>query len=86
MGIYYDNNVYGVTIGLDKNILIKMSKSNLTPLEIQEVRDCYKGLTEEEKDKIHIHFYVSCSSTYSVADSTFMTWIAVTKEKLENLF
>jgi hypothetical protein len=76
MGIYSDGKVYGVQLYVDE-VKIFEDYSEINEIQIQSVKRCYDGLTFEEKEKLHILFYMSYSTTYSIPSVSMKQWIPV---------
>jgi len=78
MGIYSDGKVYGVQLYVDEvKIFDETSNSEINEILLQAVKRCYDGLTLEEKEKLHILFYRSYSTTYSIPSVSMKQWIPV---------
>ena len=91
MGIYSDGNIYGISISMQvgTNLTEIFNKSNsyvMTSEQIQEATAIYDKLTEGEKSSLKIRFYTSCSSTYELASTPFMSWFPADLASLEKLF
>jgi hypothetical protein len=76
MGIYPDGKVYGVQLYVDE-VKIFEDYSEINEIQLQAVKRCYDGLTLEEKEKLHILFYMSYSTTYSIPSVSMKQWIPV---------
>ena len=87
MGIYFDGGVYGVSFILDEDILFEEKyAAQIAPPQIRKVKECYDKLSAQQKNRLIIHFYTLCSSTYSSSKSEpFMSWMLGSKEGLEQL-
>ena len=88
MGIYPDGNIYGVSFILDGNIIFKKKyETIMDSIQLNEIKDYYDILTFEEQNKLSIHFYSKCVSTYNTNDSSsFITSFPGNKALLEKLF
>ena len=88
MGIYSNGYVYGVSFILDDtDVFTETSDTKLTLVQIHRVKAFYTTLTADEKDRIVIRFYTSCTSTYDPSQhSQGMYWWPTNKVELEKLF
>lgn len=91
MGIYSDGNVYGVSWELryvDYKMNLKYEKTFTSKLnldQIQEIKNDFEKLSEEERSECFISFYTSVTDTYGSSGS-YMTWFPGDKAYLELLF
>lgn len=91
MGIYSDGNVYGVSWELryvDYKMNLKYEKiftSKLNLDQIQEIKNDFEKLSEEERSECVISFYTSVTDTYGSSGS-YMIWFPGDKTYLELLF
>lgn len=87
MGIYSDGKVYGVSFRYtDITIFERTYEGNVSPAQIQEIKDFYDELSEDGRKTISIFLYMSFVSTYSSSDKTLMSWVPSNCERLESLF
>jgi len=84
MGIYSDGKVYGVQLYVDE-VKIFEDYSEINEIQFQAVKRRYDGLTLEEKEKLHILFYMSCSTTYSIPSDSMKQWIPVNVPTFEKM-
>lgn len=90
MGIYSDGNVYGVCWNIyneSGDFITRFEKIYLTKMtieNIQEIKQSYDILTDNEKNSIIIRFYTNCTDTYG--SGTYMSWFPGNKDSLEELF
>lgn len=91
MGIYSDGKVYGVSWELydvSGNIIIKYEKTSKEKLnleQIQEIKNEFEKLSEDNRSACSISYYTSVSDTYGSSGS-YMTWINGYRESLELMF
>ena len=92
MGIYSDENVYGVCwkiYGLSDEIIKNFEKTYPAKMnldQIQEIQTEYEKLTETERNGARFSFYTCCSSTYEYGTKTYMSWFPTNKNDLEDFF
>jgi hypothetical protein len=91
MGIYSDGNIYGIVLSLEvdsffTDIYNKVYPTKMNCEQIQEAKAVYDKLTINEKYRLTIRFYTSCSSTYNESCVPFMSWFPGTIGELEKLF
>ena len=87
MGIYSDGNIYGVMFSLNDTVLFERRyEEKLTKEHMQEVKDYFGSLSDQDKNKINILFYTYCSSSYNIIEtSKFMSWFPGNKQTLKKL-
>jgi hypothetical protein len=72
MGLHTDKKIYGVSLKLDNNILIDtIFEEELYDSQILEIKGLYDSLTLEEKFRLYIRCYISCSYETNI----FRTWL-----------
>ena len=92
MGIYSDGNIYGISIDLknDKNnfseLFNKIYSEIMTAEQIQEAKLVYLSINEADKLNLSVRFYTSCTTTYDVYSTPFMSWFPSDVVTLEKLF
>ena len=93
MGMYTDGNVYGVyiyTYDDDDNLTVLLDKkydAKMTTEQIIEVKTEFDNLSEDISKEISIRFYVSCNTSYELANSgPFISLWPGSLAMLEELF
>jgi hypothetical protein len=93
MGIYYDGTIYGICWNIydvEGNFIRRFEKTSqdiITTIEIMEIMEEYKKLTQMEKSVAKFRFYKSCESNYEgVGKNSFMCWFPVDKKFIETFF
>lgn len=88
MGVYSDGYVYGVSFILNNtDVFTETSDTKLILVQLQRLKEFYNTLTADEKDRVIIRFYMSCTSTYeSSQQAQGMYWWPANKNELEKLF
>lgn len=92
MGIYSDGNIYGISIDLknDTNnfseLFNKIYSEIMTAEQIQEAKLVYLSINEADKLNLSVRFYTSCTTTYDVYSTPFMSWFPSDVVTLEKLF
>ena len=92
MGIYSDGNIYGISIDLknDTNnfseLFNKIYSEIMTTEQIQEAKLVYLSINEADKLNLSVRFYTSCTTTYDVYSTPFMSWFPSDVVTLEKLF
>ena len=94
MGIYSDGNVYGIGWKLydnnfDEKVIferIYSVKTKMTMSQIQEVKEQYDKLSDDERRTATYRFYTSISDTYGDCATPYMSWWPVNRKTLEELF
>ena len=93
MGIYPDGNIYGVSWIIYDRLFDEKSKferiysvkTKMTTEQIQEIKEEYEKLSEDERRTAKYRVYTSVSDTYGNPESYMMWWTA-NKRTLEELF
>jgi hypothetical protein len=86
MSIYSNGYVYGISIELNNNIIFeKKYNEKINNDEIDEIKEYYNKLTNEEKNNIITRVYTLCLSTQSKENIPYMCWYVYNKELFENL-
>ena len=88
MGIYSNGDVYGVSLFLNNTIIFERKyDEKLHSNQILEIKEFYEKLSLEDKNKLLISFYTSCSSSYNVTETeSFMSWLPSDRKELQKLF
>ena len=94
MGIYSDGNVYGIKWTtydrlFDEKVIferIYSVKEKMTMSQIQEVKEQYEKLSEDDKRGATYRFYTSISDTYGDCFEPYMGWWTGNRKTLEELF
>ena len=88
MGIYSNGDVYAVSLFLNNTIIFERKyDEKLIFNQILEIKEFYEKLSLEDKNKLSISFYTSCSSTYNVIETElFMSWLPGDRKELQKLF
>ena len=88
MGIYSNGDVYGVSLFLNNTIIFERKyDEKLLSNQILEIKEFYEKLSFEDKNKLLISFYTSCSSSYNVTETeSFMSWLPGNEKILQELF
>lgn len=81
MGIYSDNNIYGIRIYISnnddtKNILYEVKLDEI--MSHEQIREAYlffNNLDNKNKDNINFRVYTKCFSTYD--EGSFMSWWSI---------
>jgi hypothetical protein len=92
MGIYPDGNIYGVSWTIYDSLFEEKSKferiysvkTKMTTEQIQEIKEEYEKLSEDEKRTANYRVYTSVSDTYG--PEPYMMWWTGNKRMLEELF
>lgn len=94
MGIYTDGNIYGVSWTIYDELFdektrferIYSVKTTITMSQIQEIKEEYEKLSEDERRTAIYRVYTSVSDTYGDCYEPYMSWWTVNKKTLEELF
>jgi hypothetical protein len=94
MGIYPDGNIYGVSWTIYDSLFdekakferIYSVKTKITAEQVQEVKEEYEKLSEDERRTAIYRVYTSVSDTYGDCYEPYMSWWTVNKKMLEELF
>jgi len=88
MGIYSNGDVYGISLFLNNTIIFERKyEEKILSNQILEIKEFFEKLSFEDKNKLLISFYTSCSSTYNITGSeSFMSWLPGDEKKLQKLF
>jgi len=91
MGIYSDGNIYGLSISVqsDNELIEVFNKTYSEKMSFEHFRLAkivYDKIKEDDKKKLDIRFYTSCSSTYEMNNLEFMHWFPGTLASLEEYF
>jgi hypothetical protein len=87
MGIYNDGKIYGlnITTELDEIIIEKIYDDEMTKEQIKDLKNEYTKLSTEQKQNAKYYsVYTCCSTTYGDDYSTYMSWMPVSKEFIDN--
>ena len=86
MSIYSNGHVYGISIELNNNIIFERKyNERINNDEIDEIKEYYNKLTNEEKNNIIPRIYTLCSSIESKENIPYMCWYTYDKELFNNL-
>ena len=93
MGIYPDGNIYGISWTIYDHLFdekakferIYSVKTKMTAEQIQEIKEEYEKLSEDEQRTANYRVYTSVSDTYGNPEP-YMMWWTGSKRMLEELF
>jgi hypothetical protein len=94
MGIYPDGNIYGVSWTIYDSLFDEKArferifsvKTKMTMSQIQEIKEEYEKLSDDERRTAKYQFYTSVSDTYGDCYEPYMMWWTGNKKTLEELF
>ena len=88
MGIYSDGAVYGIIYVLDTKKLFEATYDlPISTTQLQEAKSVYDSISDANKAKMTIYFYISFSTTYDSSErGPSNTWILQKRRILEELF
>lgn len=87
MGIYSNGQIYGVLLVLNEDILYdKKYEGKINIYQLQELKEIYNKINDEDKEKLIIRFYTLTTSTYEYNNITpFLSLFPGNKELLKKL-
>jgi len=83
MGIYTNGKIYGIRWGDESVEYEKISGTELTSLQLQQIKNDYNNLPLERKNRVIVSQYTKCSTTYNVNDPETMLWFPLEKSWFE---
>lgn len=76
MGIYSDGQIYGVLLAINEDILYdKKYEEKINIYQLQELKEIYNKINDEDKETLIIRFYTLITSTYEYNNITVLCQI-----------